>query len=197
MESQGLFDPATTALVLIDLQQGIVPLPMLAPHSGPSVVKKAAELAGAYRAAGSVVVYVRVDMAGVLSLPADRSMRDPSAPPPPPAASQLVADSGFQAGDGLVVKRQWGAFLGTDLDQLLRRSGVRTVVLGGIATNIGVESTARSAHDLGYALVFVEDAMTTFSADMHAFAVQQVFPLMGRVRSTAEILAELTTKAAR
>jgi nicotinamidase-related amidase len=65
------------------------------------------------------------------------------------------------------------------------------VVLGGIATNFGVESTARSATDLGYAVVFVEDAMTTVSPELHAFAVQQLFPLMGRVRSAAEVAAGL------
>jgi nicotinamidase-related amidase len=187
MESSRLFDPATAALVLIDLQQGIVPLPMLAPHSGQSVVQRAAELAAAFRAIGSPVIYVRVDMAAILPLPVDRRMRDPSAPPPPAAASELVPDCGYQAGDGLVTKRQWGAFHGTDLDQLLRRRGIRTVVLGGIATNFGVESTARSAIDLGYAVVFVEDAMTSAGAELHAFAVQQVFPFMGRVRSAAEV----------
>jgi nicotinamidase-related amidase len=186
-----LFDPATTALVWIDLQQGIVPIPILAPHSGKDVVKKAAELSAAFRAAGSFVVYVRVDMANALHLPVDRSMRDPTAPPPPAAASELAADCGYQPGDGLVLKRQWGAFLGTDLDQLLRRRGIRTIVLGGIATNIGVESTARSATDLGYAVVFVSDAMTTVSAEMQALAVQHIFPMMGRVRTSAEIMAEV------
>jgi nicotinamidase-related amidase len=163
---------------------------MLSPHSGPSVVQKAAELATVFRANGSPVIYVRVDMAGVVALPVDRSMRDPSAPPPPPAASELVKNCGYQAGDGLVTKRQWGAFHGTDLDQLLRRRGIRTVVLGGIATNFGVESTARFAIDLGYAVVFVEDAMTSAGAELHAFAVQQLFPFMGRVRSAAEVMAE-------
>jgi nicotinamidase-related amidase len=191
MEAPGLFDPSTAALVMIDLQQGIVPRPILAPHSGQAVVQKAAELAAAFRAAGSPVIYVRVDIAGVLPLPADRSMRDPSAPPPPPSASDLVPHCGYQAGDGLVTKRQWGAFHGTDLDQLLRRRGVRTIVLGGIATNFGVESTARSATDLGYAVVFVEDAMTSLGAELHAFAVQKIFPIMGRVRSTAEVMAAI------
>jgi len=191
MESSKLFDPATVALVLIDLQQGIVPLPILAPYSGQAIVQRAAELAAAFRAVGSPVIYVRVDMGAILALPVDGPMRDPAAPPPPPSASELAPDCGYQVGDGLVTKRQWGAFHGTDLDQLLRRQGIRTVVLGGIATNFGVESTARSATDLGYGVVFVEDAMTTVSSELHAFAVQQLFPLMGRVRSAAEVAAGL------
>jgi nicotinamidase-related amidase len=194
MESSRLFDPATAALVLIDLQQGIVSRPTLAPYSGEEVVRKAAGLAAAFRAAGSLVVYVRVDMAGVLRRPVDRSTRDLSAPPPPAAASELVAGCGYQPGDGLVTKRQWGAFVGTDLDQLLRRRNVRTMVIGGLATNFGVESTARSASDLGYAVVFVEDAMSGPSTEMHTFAVKQVFPLMGNVRSAAEVTAELRRK---
>jgi nicotinamidase-related amidase len=189
-----LFDPASAALVLIDLQQGIVSLPMLAPHKGADVVDKSAALAAAFRKAGAPVIYVRVDMAGVLTRAADRQMRDPSAPPPPASASELVAGCGYQPGDGLVTKRQWGAFLGTDLDQLLRRRNVRTMVIGGIATNMGVESTARSAADLGYNVVFVEDAMSGPSVELHTFAVKQVFPMMGRVRSAAEVTAELERK---
>ena len=192
MGSTPLFDPATAALVLIDLQQGIVPLPMLAPHAGPDVARRSAGVAAAFRAAGSLVVYVRVDLGGVRHLPVDRPTRDPSAPPPPPVASELVPECGYQPGvDGLVTKRQWGAFHDTDLGQLLRRRSVRTVVLGGIATNFGVESTARSATDLGYAVVFVEDAMTSISAEAHAFAVAQVFPFMGRVRPAAEVVAQV------
>ncbi len=72
--------------------------------------------------------------------------------------------------DLLITKRQWGAFHGTPLDQLLRRRGIKTIVMGGIATNFGVESTARAAIEQGYAVVFAEDAMTTMSAEMHQFA---------------------------
>jgi nicotinamidase-related amidase len=86
-----------------------------------------------------------------------------------------------------VTKRHWGAFHGTDLDLLLRRRGVRTIVLAGIATNIGVESTARSAHEHGYDLVVVEDATTGNSAEMHAFAFERIFPRVARIAKTAQI----------
>jgi nicotinamidase-related amidase len=82
-------------------------------------------------------------------------------------------------------------FYDTGLDQQLRRRRVRTILLGGIATNIGVESTARAAFDMGYELIFVEDAMSSISAEAHQFAVKHIFPRMGRVRSTQEVVAEL------
>ena len=183
-------DAKSTALVLIDLQHGIVGMP-LSPHAGADLVKRAASLAEAFREKGGTVAYVRVEIGEVLRHQVDAPMFDPSAPPPPPIASQLVPESGYQAGDLLIVKRQWGAFYGTDLDQQLRRRGIRTIVIGGIATNFGVESTARAAFDRGYALIFVEDAMTSFTAEAHDFAVQHIFTRMGRVRTSGEVLESL------
>lgn len=84
-----------------------------------------------------------------------------------------------------------GAFYGTDLEQQLRRRNIRTIILGGIATNFGVECTARSAFDRGYQLVFAEDAMSSVSAEAHQFSVDTIFPRMGRVRSTAQIITAL------
>jgi nicotinamidase-related amidase len=183
-------DAKSTALVLIDLQHGIVGR-QLSPHAGADLVKRAASLAEAFREKGGTVAYVRVEIGEVLRPQVDAPMFDPNAPPPPPIASQLVPESGYQAGDLLIVKRQWGAFYGTDLDQQLRRRGIRTIVIGGIATNFGVESTARAAFDCGYALIFVEDAMASFSAEVHGFAVQHIFPRMGRVRTSGEVLEAL------
>jgi nicotinamidase-related amidase len=90
-----------------------------------------------------------------------------------------------------VVKRQWGAFYGTDLDLQLRRRGVQTIVLTGIATNFGVESTARDAWERSYALVFAEDAMSALSEAAHRFAVETIFPRLGRIRPTAEIFTAM------
>jgi nicotinamidase-related amidase len=98
-----------------------------------------------------------------------------------------LADGLAEASDLKVTKRQWGAFYGTDLDLQLRRRGVTTVVIGGIATNMGVESTARAAHEHGCAVVLAEDAATTFSAEMHEFAFEHIFPHLGRVAKADEI----------
>jgi nicotinamidase-related amidase len=179
-----------TALVLIDLQKGIVGR-QLAPHAAADVVQRSARLAEAVRAAGGSVIYVHVLVSETVRLPADRTTQRPDAPPPPPDASELVPEAGFREGDVLITKRQWGAFYGTNLEQQLRRRGIKTVILGGIATNMGVESTARAAMDHGYALVFAEDAMSSMSAEMHRFPVENIFPIMGRVRSTQEIIEAL------
>jgi nicotinamidase-related amidase len=179
----------TTALVVIDLQRGIVARE-LAPHSAADVMARAAKLASAVRASGGTVVYVHVLMGEVLSLPVDKPRPRP-AEPPPASASELAPEAGFQAGDLLIAKRQWGAFYGTGLDQLLRRRGIKTIIMAGVATNMGVESTARAAADHGYQLVFAEDAMSSMSTEMHQFPVQNILPMMGRVRSSEEIATAL------
>lgn len=180
--------PSSTALVLIDLQHGNVARE-LSPHPAERVVANAARLADALRKAGATIVYVRVSVGELQAHANDRALPGLKAVPPNP--SEIVPEAGMQPGDFLVTKRQWGAFEATELDQILRRRGVKDIVMAGIATNIGVESTARVAHDLGYDLVFAEDAMSSIGADMHRFAVEQFFPLMGRVRSTEQLLAEL------
>jgi nicotinamidase-related amidase len=183
-------DPAKTALVIIDLQRGIVAMPV-GPHSSADVVNKSATLARKFREKNATVVYVRVDMNDVLRLPVDSPMRDPNAPPPPASASELLPEAGFQAGDVLITKRHWGAFAGTDLEQELRRRGIDTVVITGISTNAGVESTVRQGTGLGLAFVVVEDACSARDAGDHRFASEKIFPRIARVRSTPDVLAAL------
>jgi nicotinamidase-related amidase len=177
-------DPETSALILIDLQHGIVAL-KTSPHPASSVVAKAASLAATFRKHSSPVIYVRVDLANMLQVHADRSHGDPKNPPPA-IASELVSASGVQAGDLVVTKRHWSAFSGTDLEERLKQAGVKTVVIGGITTNYGVESTARAA--AGFGVVFVEDATTSISAEAHQFAFETIFPMLGRVRQTSEVI---------
>lgn len=184
-------DVTRTAIVLIDLQQSNVAR-TLAPHPAQHVVDNARRLVEALRAHGGTVVHVRVLVNELLSLPADRAVgRDPSAPPLPSSAWELVGVD-VRADDVLIEKRQWGAFHGTALEQQLRRRGIDTIILAGIATNFGVESTARAAFDAGYKLVFAEDAMSSIDAEMHRFATERMFPIIGRVRSTAELLQALS-----
>jgi nicotinamidase-related amidase len=187
-------DPKSAALVLIDLQQGVVGR-QVAPHSSATVVQNSSRIAARFRALGAAVVLVRVafqaDFKDFLDVPVDA----PSGFNPnslPPTWADIVPEVGPGPGDIIVTKRQWGAFYGTELDLQLRRRNVRTIVLAGIATNIGVESTARSAYEHGYAQVFVEDAMASFSAEMHEFAVKNILARIGHVRSTAEVLSALS-----
>lgn len=181
-------NPRTTALVMIDLQHGIVSRPV-APHSGAQVVANAKPLADALRAKGGTVVWVHVLLNELLALPADAPGRTADTPPAPAEASELVPEIGAQPGDVIVAKRQWGAFYGTNLEQQLRRRGIDTIVIGGIATNFGVESTARAAFDFGFKLVFVEDATSGLNEEMHHFTFEKLFRHMGHVRSTQETIA--------
>lgn len=183
-----ILSAATTALILIDLQKGIVSMPT-EPRPATAVLAAGKELARRFRAAGAPVVLVKVafspDFSDALKAPVDRPMQVP--PGGFPEGWTELADNLAEPADILVTKRQWGAFYGTELDLQLRRRGVTTVVIGGIATNMGVESTARAAHEHGYAVVLAEDAMATRSADMHAFAVERIFPSLGRVATTGGI----------
>ena len=188
-------DPTTTALVLIDLQQGIVGMPV-EPHPAELVVANSARMAEAFRAAGAPVFTVRVapspDGGDALT-----TLVDVQRPPrtPTPGWADIVPEIRRDS-DLLITKKQWGAFYGTDLDLQLRRRRIDTVVLGGIATNMGVESTARAGHEHGYHVVLVEDAMSGLAADDHAFAVTRIFPRLGRVTDTQGVLAALAADPA-
>ena len=186
-------DARTTALVVIDLQRGILEAER-EPYSPAEVVQRSADLARAVRQAGGQFVLVRVafarDYGDTLKQPTDEAVVRPEGGLPD-AWSQLAPELDLQPTDLIITKRQWGAFYGTGLELELRRRGLTTLVLCGIATNYGVESTARDGWERGFDIVFAEDAMTSSPPGGHAFAVKTVFPRIGRVRSAAEIIAAL------
>ncbi|HML31088.1 MAG TPA: hydrolase [Hyphomicrobium sp.] len=181
-------DPKTTALVLIDLQKGIASRPT-APRSGTDVVEHATKFAKRFRSAGAAVVLVNVafakDLADAVRVPVDNPMQIP--PGGLPEDFSELADGLAMPTDIRVTKRNWGAFYGTDLDVQLRRRGIKTIVLGGIATNAGVESTARQGWERNYEIVIAEDITTSFTTEMHDFAVKMIFPRIGRVSQTVDI----------
>ena len=181
-------DPKRSALVVIDLQKGILGRE-LQPRPASQIVAGAKDMAAKFRAAGAPVVWVTVgwaaDYADAPKTPVDEAM-----PRPPggfPQEFSQLGDELAAPGDLHVVKRQWGAFYGTDLDLQLSGRGIETIALGGVATNFGVESTARAAWEHGYAVVVVEDLCASMSAELHAFAISKIFPRIARVRSSAEI----------
>ncbi|MEU2257572.1 isochorismatase family protein [Nocardia xishanensis] len=178
-----------TALVLIDLQRGIVERPTVRPVR--DVLRQSVRLAKAFRANRLPVVVVRVewseDSGDLPPVACDRP--GPAAAPRPPFG-EIPAEL-VDLADVFITKRHWGAFTGTELDLQLRRRRIDRLVLAGIATSIGVESTARSAWEHSYELVFAEDATTDTDEASHLHSFTKIFPRLGRVCSTEQILAAL------
>ena len=160
------------ALVVIDLQKGVVGLP--AAHPVDEIVQRAASLATAFRRHGLPVVLVNVTGGAPGRTEAGRRSSTP-----PPDWADLVEELQAQPGDHLVTKQRWGAFHGTSLDAHLQERGVTQVLLAGVATSVGVESTARAAYEHGYHVVLATDAMTDMDADAHRGSVERVFPKLG------------------
>ncbi|WP_406454377.1 isochorismatase family protein [Streptomyces sp. NBC_00876] len=173
-------DPKT-ALIVVDLQKGIVGFPTA--HPAADVIAHSAALADAFRAKGLPVVLVRVTGG------APGRTEGPTGGGKPAADwAEIVPELGPQESDIVVTKQQWGAFYGTDLDLRLRRRGITQVVVAGIATSIGVESTARSAHEHGYHVTIATDAVTDMNAEAHDNSVERIFPRLGERGTTDEII---------
>ena len=174
------------ALVVIDLQKGIVPAD--ADHPFAAVVQRSARLAAAFREHGLPVVLVNVT--GQPSGRTDRTRpgRDTVFPP---GWADLVEELKAQPTDHLITKRRRNAFHDTGLDTLLRDLGVTQVVLTGISTSSGVESTARAAFDHGYHVVLATDAMTDPDAEAHRNSIERIFPKTGETTTTAEVIEKV------
>lgn len=176
------------ALVAIDLQNGIA-AGHTVPHSPETVVGNARRLCDAFTAGGGFIVLVNVaytDRGDLLKPPSDvpsyAALHDRT-------WSEIVPLLNAVPRTFRITKRQWGAFYGTELDLQLRRRGIDTLVLCGISTGIGVDTTARDAFQMGYRQVFAEDAMAAFTEEEHAFECGTIFPKIGHVRTTSEILS--------
>jgi len=173
---------ATAALIVIDLQKGIVGLPTV--HPTTEIVARSAQLARAFRERGLPVVLVNVT--GAAPGRTDVGPRNLSSLPADWA--ELVPELGQEPGDYLVSKQRVGAFIGTSLDEILRKRGVTQVFVTGIATCSGVETTARSAYDYGYNVVIVVDAVTDLDAEAHQITVQKIFPRTSETDTTDNVL---------
>lgn len=193
-------DPTRTALVVIDMMKRVFSWESY-PHPIQDVVARTARLVQVFRQAGSFVALVRVDFSAD-----DKDFLNPTTDPTPPllvprATSQepedwsdILPELGSHPLDHVVTKHQWGAFFGTDLDLQFRRRKIETLVLCGISTNIGVETTAREAYQRGYDQVFATDAMNAYSEEEHRHTCTYLFPRMGRNRSTDEIASAISGK---
>lgn len=179
---------ANTALIVIDLQKGIVALPTC--HDEQPVIANSAQLATAFRAQQLPVVMVNVagHAPGRNEMPASEQT-------PPADWTELVPGLGAQPSDIYITKHSWGAFNNTDLHQQLQALGVTQVVIVGIATAIGVESTARQAYELGYNVTLATDAMTDLNQQTHDNACLRIFPMLGETGLTADVLEQLQSRS--
>lgn len=179
-------DP-TPALLLVDLQKGLRNAPTV--HPFDEVIDRAAELAAAFRKHGLPVVLINVT--GQAPGRTQSGRPGSQAHNPPADFADLMEELDAQDGDHRITKQTWGAFQNTKLDALLRDLGVTQVVVGGIATSLGVESTARSAYEHGYHVVLATDAMTDVDPDVHLNSVERIFPRLGETATASEILGLL------
>jgi nicotinamidase-related amidase len=173
---------ACAALIVIDLQKGIVTIPTVHPTS--DIISRAGKLARAFRERNLPVVLVNVT--GAAPGRTDAGPRNLSSFPVD--WTDLVPELEQQPGDHVVSKQRVGAFVGTSLDDYLRKRAVTQVFLAGISTSAGVESTARSAQDYGYNVALVVDAMTDRDADTHRHSVEKIFPKIGETDTTDNVL---------
>ncbi|QLQ13334.1 MAG: isochorismatase family protein [Brevundimonas sp.] len=184
-------DTSRTALVLVDLQNFTVALPTR-PHTGAEVLERAARLAEACRAVGILVILVRVE-SGAVGL---KPLLDQPAQvwDLPPGAHDFPEVLGPKASDVVVTKYNWGGFFGTDLDIQLRRRGIDTLIVGGLVTGIGVDTTVRQAHERGYNQIVLSDGCAGFTAEEHAYCLATIFPRLARLRTTDAALSELSDR---
>lgn len=180
-------DP-NTALLVVDLQRGIVGMPTAHPIAG--VIDTARALLDAFRARKLPVVLINVD-----DLAPGRTEHPRLNLASFPAGwSDLIPELNRQPEDILVTKKTWGAFASTDLGLQLARRGVTQVVVIGVATSAGVESTARQAYEAGLNVTVAVDAITDRSAEAHAASLAHIFPRLGETGTAAEIIARLPAK---
>lgn len=180
------------ALVVIDLQAGIVRLPTV--HPMDRIIDHSARLAAAFRAKGLPVVLVNVDGSAPGRTERGKATGRVGARTIPAEETVLVPELDQQPSDITVTKRTLGAFLSTDLDAKLKAVGATQIVLTGVSTTSGVESTARSAYELGYHVAFVTDAMSDTDAEAHDVSIAHQFPKLGELGTTAEVLALLAAR---
>jgi nicotinamidase-related amidase len=175
------------ALVVIDMQKGIVAMPTA--HPVPETTDHIVRLARAFRDHELPVVLVNVAGAAPGRVDTKRSFS------PPPDWTELIPELDRQASDYTITKMQIGVFYGTALEQILRRRAVTQIFLTGISTSMGVEATARNAYDHGYNVVTVADAMTDRDADAYRHSVEKIFPRISEVAATNDVLALLKQRS--
>jgi nicotinamidase-related amidase len=178
-----------TALLVVDLQQGLADAPTV--HPLPKVVERSKALIDAFRAHGLPVVLINV--AGGAPGRTEQPRRYPDGLPE--SFTRFLPELDPQPCDIVVTKQTWGAFASTDLEARLRARDVTQVVVVGVATGTGVESTARQAYEAGFNVTLAVDAMTDTRAEAHAYSIANVFPRLGELGTTQEIISLLNKRS--
>jgi nicotinamidase-related amidase len=181
-------DP-NTALIVVDLQKGIIGLPAI--HPIGDIIERCRALADAFRECDLPVVLVNV--AGGAP---GRTEQPRQTSPRPDGWTDLIPELNQQPTDILVTKRTWGAFANTDLEALLKARDVTQVVIAGVATGTGVEATARQAYEAGFNVTLALDAMTDLRPEAHDYSIRNVFPRLGETGTAREIIDLLPTRSA-
>lgn len=191
MSADLTIDTATTALVLVDFQN-FTKVMNTVPFTGAQSLANGVRLADACRAKGILVVLIRVghdaNKTPHPNLPVDHSFSGFEYPPNP---MEICAELGPKPGDIIVDKYNWGAFYQTNLDAQLRRRGIKTLIVGGLVTHIGVDTTMRQAQERNYAQILASDAVAAFELSQHEHVLQHVAPRLAKVRTTDQIVAAI------
>ena len=191
----------TTCLLLLDLQNDIVDADGKLGASGlAEVVRQRGVLANARRALdaarsrGQMVVHVRVgfrpDYADSLSVaPRVQKLKAAGAAVIGTWGCEFAQSVAPLPGEVIITKQCVNPFFNTNLLTLLLRRGIAQVVLGGVATNLVVESTARAADDAGFGVTVLEDCCAAPNPEWHRFSVTAMLPLFGSVSDSTTFAA--------
>lgn len=190
-------DPAHTALLAMDFQNGIVT--SAAGAGSEAALARTIDAIGMVRKAGGRIGYVRVaftddDIAAIPPTSHFAAMVTPErraflhADSPATAIDERIAP---ESGDIVVRKTRVGAFSTTDLDQQLRAAGTHTLILTGLSTSGVVLSTVRDGTDRDYRIVVLADACADPAPGMHEFLTERVFPRQATVINTEDLAAAL------
>jgi nicotinamidase-related amidase len=177
-----------TALIVVDLQKGIVSLPTV--HPIAAVIERSCALIDVFRQHGLPVVLVNV--AGGAPGRTEQPRRLVTLPE---GFTDLIPELNRQPSDIVVTKRTWGAFPSTDIQRQLKAKGVTQVVVVGVATGTGVEATARQAYEHGFNVTLAVDAMTDTRPEAHAYSLSHVFPRLGETGTAQEIIDLLARRS--
>ncbi|UJD92385.1 cysteine hydrolase (plasmid) [Rahnella aquatilis] len=177
-----------TALIVIDLQKIVASIPTV--HTFADVLENACRLTRAFRQHDLPVVLVNV-----VGMAPGRTELGHLGGALPPDWSELLPELNQQPQDHLVSKKTWGAFTNTGLEDYLKSACITQVVVCGVATSVGVESTARQAHELGFNVSLAIDAMTDLNAEVHTNSLERIFPMLGETGTTQDIVDLLSARS--